>query len=212
MKPTSGDKISASKMLVFETRRYQQGCRAVAGVDEVGRGPLAGPVTAAAVILDPRQPIAGLNDSKKLRAAAREALFTEITRKATVAVAFVPVPVIDAINIRAASLLAMRRAVEALNIRPDFALVDGRDVPPGLTCAAEAIIGGDGKSASIAAASIVAKVLRDRMMARTATLWPGYGFEKHAGYGTALHKAGIARLGPCPIHRLSFAPFKNGTD
>ena len=199
-------------MMEAERRCYQQGFRAVAGVDEVGRGPLAGPVTAAAVILDPAHAIHGLDDSKKLKAPQREALFAEILAESQVAVAFVPVTVIDRINIRQASLLAMRRAVEALNIQPDFALIDGRDVPPGLPCPAEAIIGGDGKSASIAAASIVAKVLRDRLMTRAALAYPGYGFEKHAGYGTPLHKAGIARLGPCRLHRLSFAPFKNGTE
>jgi len=211
MKQRRADKIAANATMMLETQRYQQGCRRVAGVDEVGRGPLAGPVTAAAVILDPARPIAGLNDSKQLSAATREALFTEIAAKGEVAVAFLPADVIDRINIRQASLLAMRRAVEALNTPPDFALIDGRDVPPGLPCAAQAIIGGDAISASIAAASIVAKVLRDRLMARAGAEWPGYGFENHAGYGTPLHKAGIARLGPCPIHRLSFAPFRNGT-
>lgn len=212
MKRTTGDKIPADEMLAYETRFYQQGCRSIAGVDEVGRGPLAGPVTAAAVILDPARPIAGLTDSKKLTAPRREALFAEILRKGNVAVAFVPVEVIDQINIRESSLLAMRKAIEALSIRPDQVLVDGRDVPQGLAMPGLAIIGGDGKSASIAAASIVAKVLRDRMMARASTGWPGYGFEKHAGYGTPQHKARIAQLGPCPIHRLSFAPFKNGTE
>lgn len=141
----------------------------------------------------------------------RETLFPQILARACVSVVFLPAAVVDRLNIRAASLEAMRQAVAALSVKPAFALIDGKDIPPGLPCPAEAIIGGDGRSASIAAASIVAKVLRDRMMVRAADAFPGYGFERHAGYGTAPHRAAIAQLGPSPLHRLSFAPFKNGT-
>lgn len=197
--------------LAFEQAAWAAGHRHVAGVDEVGRGPLAGPVTAAAVILDPGQPIHGLNDSKALSGTMRETLFPQILAKACVSVVFLPAAVVDRLNIRAASLEAMRQAVAALSVKPAFALIDGKDIPPGLPCPAEAIIGGDGRSASIAAASIVAKVLRDRMMVRAAKAFPGYGFERHAGYGTAPHRAAIAELGASPLHRLSFAPFKNGT-
>jgi len=177
-------------------------------VDEAGRGPLAGPVSAAAVILDPVRQIAGLNDSKTLTPARREALFAAILANATVSFALLPAADIDATDIRKASLEAMRRAVEGLARRADFALVDGRDVPPGLACRARAVIGGDGISASIAAASIVAKVMRDRLMSRADSAFPGYDFARHAGYGTAAHRAAITRFGPCPIHRLSFAPFR----
>jgi len=184
----------------------------IAGVDEAGRGPLAGPVSAAAVILDPARPIAGLDDSKALKPAQREALFPLILARATVAFAFLTARDIDAGDIRKASLEAMRRAVAALAVAPDFVLIDGRDVPPGLCCPARAVIGGDGISASIAAASIVAKVMRDRLMTRADAAFPGYDFARHAGYGTVLHRRAIAVLGPSPLHRLSFAPFRNGTD
>lgn len=197
--------------LSFEHSLHLEGFGHIAGVDEAGRGPLAGPVSAAAVILDPDQPITGLNDSKKLTASQREALFAEIVSKATVAFALVTAREIDASDIRKASLDAMRRAVAALAIRADFALIDGRDVPPGLVIPARTIIGGDGKSQSIAAASIIAKVMRDRLMARADLAFPGYGFARHAGYGTAAHRAAIDRLGAAPLHRLSFAPFRNGT-
>lgn len=197
--------------LTLETALGAQGFHAVAGVDEAGRGPLAGPVSAAAAILDPARPIAGLADSKTLTAAQREALFEEILAKATVSVAFMTARQIEETDIRKASLEAMRRAVAGLALPPDFALIDGRDVPPGLPCPARAVIGGDGISASIAAASIIAKVLRDRMMARAELSFPGYGFGRHAGYGTKQHKTAISELGPCALHRMSFAPFKNGT-
>lgn len=187
-----------------ESRLIAGGRRFIAGVDEVGRGPLAGPVTAAAAILDPAQPIPGLHDSKALSPAMRERLFPEILQKAVVSIVFLPAAVIDAVNIRNASLEAMRQAVAGLARAPDFALIDGRDIPPGLACPAEAIVGGDRISASIAAASIVAKVLRDRLMARADLAFPGYEFERHAGYGTALHRTAIARLGPSDLHRRSF--------
>ena len=184
------------------------GLHQIAGVDEVGRGPLAGPVVAAAVILDPDNLPSGLNDSKTLSAARRDALYLEIMRHAHVAVASVPAAVIDRINIRQATLLAMTRAVNALAVPPDHVLVDGRDVPP-LPCAGEALIGGDGKSLSIAAASIIAKVTRDRLMERLSEHDPRYGYASHAGYGTAVHLASLEQYGPSPDHRMSFAPLKN---
>jgi ribonuclease HII len=184
-----------------------QGRLFVAGVDEVGRGPLAGPVGVGAVILDPDDLPKGLNDSKVLTAARREELAQAIYAKAiAVALAFASVEEIDRLNIRGATLLAMRRAVAALSVRPDYALIDGRDTPPGLLCPAHPIIGGDGLSLSIAAASIVAKVARDALMTRLDAVHPGYGFARHAGYATREHAAALTRLGPCPLHRRSFKP------
>jgi ribonuclease HII len=183
-----------------------------AGVDEAGRGPLAGPVAAAAVILDPARIPAGLADSKAMKEAARERLFTHILQDA-IAVSFclMPPSEIDRRNIRAASLEAMRRAVAGLSIRPTLALIDGRDIPPGLPCPARAIIGGDATEPAISAASIVAKVMRDRLMRRLGAEIPAYGFEVHKGYGTVKHRRAIAQSGATPHHRQSFAPFKNGT-
>lgn len=194
-----------------EARLRARGFELVAGVDEVGRGPLAGPVVAAAVILDPEHLPDGLNDSKTLTAAVRERLFTEIMRHAHVAIASIPAARIDAINIRQATFEAMTDAVNGLAVRADFALIDGRDVPP-LPCPAEALIGGDRRSLSIAAASIIAKVTRDRMMTLVAETYPGYGFEKHMGYGTVKHLAALALRGPTPLHRMSFAPLKRADD
>jgi ribonuclease HII len=211
MKPPRARPAASLATLSFEKDLMAQGFARIAGVDEAGRGPLAGPVTAAAVILDPGQPIQGLADSKLLKEARREELFAEILRKAVVGVAFEPAQEIDRSDIRKATLRAMKKSVAALAIRPAFVLIDGRDIPPGLPCPGRAVIDGDALSASIAAASIIAKVLRDRLMRRMDPAYPGYGFANHAGYGTALHKAGIAALGPCRLHRLSFAPFKNGT-
>ena len=182
---------------------------AIAGVDEVGRGPLAGPVAAAAVILDPAHLPAGLDDSKKLSADMRESLFADIVATAlAVSFGMASAAEIDAINIRMASLLAMRRAVAALSLRADYAIVDGRDVPPGLPCAAHAIIGGDGICLSIAAASIVAKVMRDRLMRALHVLHPAFGFDTNVGYATAYHRQAIARVGPTPFHRMSFSPMR----
>ena len=191
-----------------EARLRARGFELVAGVDEVGRGPLAGPVVAAAVILDPDHLPDGLNDSKKLTASVRERLFTEIMRHAHVAIASIPAARIDVINIRQATFEAMAGAVNGLAVRADFALIDGRDVPP-LPCPAEALIGGDRRSLSIAAASIIAKVTRDRMMTLLAQTYPDYGFEKHMGYGTAKHLEALALHGPTPLHRMSFAPLKH---
>ena len=191
-----------------EARLRARGFELVAGVDEVGRGPLAGPVVAAAVILDPDHLPDGLNDSKKLTASVRERLFSEIMRHAHVAIASIPAARIDVINIRQATFEAMAGAVNGLAVRADFALIDGRDVPP-LPCPAEALIGGDRRSLSIAAASIIAKVTRDRMMTLLAQTYPDYGFEKHMGYGTAKHLEALALHGPTPLHRMSFAPLKH---
>ena len=183
-----------------------RGARLVAGVDEAGRGPLAGPVVVAAVRLDPENIPAGLNDSKKLTAERREALFEEIVGTAEVAVVSAPPSDILALNIRGATLAAMTRAVRALPRPVDRVLVDGRDVPPGLPCPGLALIGGDGRSVSIAAASIVAKVMRDRMCRIMDCDAPHFGFAGHKGYGTAAHLAALTAHGPCRHHRAEFAP------
>lgn len=180
----------------------------VAGTDEAGRGPLAGPVVAAAVILDPENIPVGLNDSKQLSLSKREQLFEAIMATAHVSIASSGPRLIDEINILRASLDAMRRAVAGLPVAPAHVLIDGRDVPKGLLCSGKAVIKGDSRSVSIAAASIIAKVTRDRMMARASLVHPAYGFEKHAGYGTRQHRDGIAEHGPCPLHRMSFRPLK----
>ncbi len=180
----------------------------VAGVDEVGRGPLAGPVCVAAVILDPDNLPQGVDDSKKLSARRREALYEEICASAlAISVVLAPAAEIDAVNIRQATLAAMARSVRSLSLAPLFALVDGRDLPD-LPCAGRAVIEGDATSLSIAAASIVAKVTRDRLMARLDLLHPGYGFADHAGYATAAHRAALAKIGPCREHRRSYAPIR----
>jgi ribonuclease HII len=184
-----------------------RGVRPVAGVDEVGRGPLAGPVLAAAVILDPDHVPAGLADSKTINADRRAALYDLILASGFVGVASVSARDIDATDIRKASLLAMGRALRALPVAPGFALVDGRDRPQA-DCPVDAIVRGDALVASIAAASIVAKVVRDRMMARLCGHFPAYGFSRHAGYATPAHRAALAAHGPCPFHRLSFSPLK----
>ncbi|MCE1234915.1 MAG: ribonuclease HII [Hyphomicrobiales bacterium] len=178
----------------------------IAGVDEAGRGPIAGPVVAAAVALDWTRAPAGLNDSKKLGEAKREALFEEILAHHGVAVALASAATIDATDIRAATLDAMRRAVKGLALAPDHVLIDGLDVPPGLPCPGTALVKGDARSVSIAAASIVAKVIRDRLMTRAGETHPGWSFEIHKGYGTAAHVAALANEGASPLHRRSFAP------
>jgi ribonuclease HII len=182
------------------------GCARVAGVDEVGRGPLAGPVVAAAVVLDPADIPPGLADSKTLSAPARARLAAELHARARVAVAEASVAEIEALNILQASLLAMRRAVAAL--RPGYALIDGNRLPTALCCPAEALVRGDASCLSIAAASIVAKVARDARMAQLALEFPGYGWERNAGYPTAAHRAALSRLGVTPHHRRSFAPIR----
>lgn len=178
----------------------------VAGVDEAGRGPLAGPVVAAAVILDEMHPIAGLNDSKKLTALRRERLYDEIRAKALCcSVAQASVEEIDRLNILQATLLAMRRAVEGLRLKPAKVLVDGNRLPV-LDMLAEAIVGGDALIPSISAASILAKVTRDRWCAELDQQYPQYGFAAHKGYGTAVHLAALRAHGACPEHRKTFAP------
>ena len=179
----------------------------IAGVDEAGRGPLCGPVYAAAVILDPARPIDGLNDSKKLSEKKREALAPLIRERALAwAVGIATVEEIDRLNILHATMLAMRRAVEGLALPPDQALVDGNRIPPGLTVPARAIVGGDASEAAISAASILAKTGRDHEMMALAALYPQYGIANHKGYPTAEHLAALRAHGPSPIHRRSFAP------
>lgn len=193
-----------------EKRLNMRGFRLVAGIDEAGRGPLAGPVVAAAVILDPDNLPSGLDDSKRLSAARRNQLFdTILTSALAVSVASVCARGIDASDIRKAALEAMRRAATGLPLLPDHALIDGRDVPPHLPCPGLALVKGDQRSLSIAAASIIAKVSRDRMMEQAGAVHPAYGFEVHAGYGTARHRKAIETNGPVEaLHRYSFAPIK----
>lgn len=185
------------------------GYTCIAGLDEVGRGPLAGPVVSAAVVLDLEAVPQGLADSKALTAARRESLFGAIVSSAKVGIASVSHAEIDSINIRQASLLAMCRALAALPCKPDMALVDGND-PPNLPCFVEAVVKGDANIASIAAASIVAKVVRDRMMARLSESFPAYGFATNVGYSTKTHLSALASEGPCPFHRMSFSPLRQG--
>ncbi len=180
----------------------------VAGVDEVGRGPLAGDVVAAAVILDPKNIIEGLDDSKKLTEKRREALFPEIKEKSlSWCVARASVAEIDEINILQASLLAMKRAVEGLSMQPEHVLVDGNKIPR-WTYPSEAVVKGDSRVKAIAAASILAKVVRDREMIEFDQQYPGYGFAAHKGYPTKVHMAALDTLGVTPIHRVSFGPVK----
>jgi ribonuclease HII len=190
----------------IERNLKDQGWQRIAGVDEAGRGPLAGPVIAAAVILDHRYIPDGLDDSKKLGAKQREFLFENILATAHIGWCAVSANNIDRINIRQATLRAMHGAISCLSEAPDAMLVDGRDIPPGFTGKAQAVIGGDAISQSIAAASIVAKIVRDRIMQRADNTFPGYGFARHMGYGTAFHLQQLKNLGPCSLHRKSYAP------
>ena len=194
----------------LETAAKREGLWPVAGTDEAGRGPLAGPVVAAAVILDPKRIPDGLNDSKQLTAQRREVLFAEILATSTVSIASSGAARIAGTDIRKASLDAMRRAVCGLHRRPALVLADGRDVPPGLACEGRAVVKGDARSLSIAAASIVAKVTRDRMMARLCERYPAYGFRQHMGYGTPQHLAALLAHGPCIFHRMTFSPIRQG--
>ncbi len=183
------------------------GLSPVCGIDEAGRGPLAGPVVAAAVILDPNNFPDGINDSKKLTEPRREALYEALLEVAVVGVGFADVYEIDEINILQASLLAMSRAYEALPDGARFALIDGIHAPQ-LPCPTETLKGGDGRSLSIAAGSIVAKVTRDRLMATLALDYPEYGWARNKGYGSAAHLTALRKHGPCPHHRMSFAPVR----
>lgn len=195
----------------LENQAIKSGLWPCAGVDEAGRGPLAGPVVAAAVILDPENIPPGLDDSKRLNESTRNRLFDSVTESAlAVAIGSISAETIDQTDIRKAALAAMTQAVVGLAVRPRHVLVDGRDVPGGLSCSADAIIKGDQRSQSVAAASIVAKVLRDRMMERLGEIHPAYGFQSHAGYGTAAHREAILSAGGVRrIHRFSFAPLRN---
>ena len=183
-----------------------RGARVIAGVDEAGRGPLAGPVVVSAVILDPDNLPAGLNDSKKLSEEQREVLFELIVASAMVSVVVAPPSIILSHNIRGATLWAMARAAGSLSVVPDRVLIDGRDVPMGLPCEGLALVGGDGRSVSIAAASIVAKVTRDRMCRIMDCDAPHFGFAGHKGYSTPQHMKALVAHGPCRHHREEFAP------
>lgn len=195
---------TAEEWFQFERQAREQGFTTVCGVDEAGRGPLAGPVYAAAVILPPGLVIEGVNDSKKLSEKKREALFPIICEQALAfGIGYATVEEIDTYNILQATYMAMRRAVEALPVPADYALIDGNCMPP-LSIPGETIIKGDALSMSIAAASILAKVSRDRVMLEAAKEYPQYGFEKHKGYGTAAHMQALREWGPCPLHRKSF--------
>jgi ribonuclease HII len=193
----------------LEQAALSRGAFRIAGVDEVGRGPLCGPVTAAAVILNPDDIPEGLNDSKKMSAKKRDALYDEILAKADCCIAHATVQEIDEINILRASHLAMTRAIAGLTKAPDHILIDGNMIPKGLATYAEAVVKGDGRSLSIAAASIIAKVARDRIMGDLAIEFPGYGWEKNAGYGTKQHLEALRALGVTPHHRRSFKPIHN---
>ncbi|HQU67031.1 MAG TPA: ribonuclease HII [Albidovulum sp.] len=193
----------------FETAATARGLALVAGVDEVGRGPLSGPVVAAAVRLDPARIPGGLNDSKALTAARRESLFAALHEVADVAIGMASVEEIDELNILRASHLAMVRAVAGLALAPDHLLIDGNLLPRNLTISAEAIVKGDARSVSIAAASVMAKVTRDRIMVDLAQQHPGYGWERNAGYPTKDHLAALRNLGVTPHHRRSFKPVHN---
>lgn len=195
----------------MEAALMREGMAPVAGLDEAGRGPLAGPVVAAAVILDGNRLPEGLDDSKRLSAEARDRLYENILDMAvSVSVASLCATSIDETNILRASLEAMRRATAGLCVTPLFALADGRDVPPGLCCPARAVVKGDQRSQSIAAASIIAKVTRDRMMGRASEIAPPYGFEAHMGYGTKRHRTAITEHGAVlRLHRMTFAPLRD---
>jgi ribonuclease HII len=193
----------------FEHAAGTNGAAVIVGVDEAGRGPLAGPVTAAAVRLHPNRIPPGLNDSKQLAAAQRDRLFSLILQSAEVGTGHATVEEIDRINILRASHLAMCRAIQALPTPPDHALIDGNMIPRGLACRAEAVIRGDARCLSIAAASIVAKVTRDRIMVDLAQQHPGYGWDRNAGYPTREHLVALKNLGVTPLHRRSFRPVHN---
>jgi ribonuclease HII len=192
--------------LRHERRAIRRGARVVAGVDEAGRGPLAGPVVVAAVILNTRRIPGGLNDSKLLLPETREALYEKLMGSATVSVAVAPPALIARLNILQATLWAMRQALLGLTVRPDHALIDGNALPKELPCHGQTVIGGDGLSLSIAAASVIAKVTRDRMCQIMHCEEPDYGFDGHKGYSTPEHLAALNALGPGRHHRMDFAP------
>lgn len=200
-----------NKMWEFEQKHFDEGYRLICGVDEAGRGPLAGPVCAAAVILPANIDIPGLDDSKKLTDKKRRELFPIICEKAVAyGIAFADHREIDEINILQATYLAMERAIDKLTVKPEFALIDGNRAKD-FGILVETVVGGDGRSASIAAASILAKVTRDDYMLEMAKIYPQYGFEIHKGYGTKAHYAALAENPPCPIHRMTFLKKFYGT-
>lgn len=189
----------------YENAAKSKGFKLVCGVDEAGRGPLAGPVCAAAVILPENAVIEGLNDSKKLSEKKREALYDVIKEKAiSFCVAYGTLEEIETLNILQATFLAMNRAIDGLAVKPDFALIDGNRVPKDIKIPCETVVKGDGKSMSVAAASVLAKVTRDRLMLEYDKKYPEYDFKKHKGYGTKEHTELIKKYGPCEIHRMSF--------
>lgn len=188
----------------YEQSAELKGYKAICGVDEAGRGPLAGPVCAAAVIVPPNTIIDGVNDSKKLTEKKRETLFDVIKETAvSYCIAYASVEEIESINILNATMLAMKRAVEGLEVKADYAMIDGNKMPP-IDIDGETIVKGDSKSMSIACASILAKVSRDRLLYEYAKEYPQYQFDKHKGYGTVAHREAILEYGPCPYHRMSF--------
>jgi ribonuclease HII len=202
------DRLKA--LIAFETAARQKGYKSVAGVDEAGRGPLAGPVAAAACVIPSDVFFKGINDSKQLSSYQRSVLFDQITSDSRVhfAIETVSPQEIDKINIYQATIVAMLAAIKLLILQPDFLLVDGMQLPhPSIPC--QKIIKGDAKSQSIAAASILAKVTRDRLMEKLHLEWPEYGFDQHKGYATARHVEALKKWGPCPIHRFSFEPIKS---
>lgn len=190
---------------LYENSARQEGFQTICGIDEAGRGPLAGPVFAAAVILPEHCGIEGINDSKKLSPKKREAVFTRITAGAvSYGIGFATEQEIDEINILQATFLAMKRAYDALNVPPDLVMVDGNQKPPLGSVETRTLVKGDALSASIAAASILAKVSRDRLLLKIDEIYPQYGFAKHKGYGTAYHVEMLKKYGPCPVHRRTF--------
>jgi ribonuclease HII len=205
----AAEAINAAAHAVGQTLRAANAPWHIAGVDEAGRGPLAGPVTVAAVILDPARPIDGLDDSKKLSEAKREALYPLILERALAwRIEFVEAEEIDRLNILQATLTGMRRALEGLTPRADAARIDGNKLPRDLPCPAEALVGGDAIEPAIMAASILAKVARDRHMIELHARYPEYGFDRHKGYPSPVHLAALQTHGPCPEHRRSYAPVR----
>lgn len=203
------ESLRLRELYMYESIYYESGLQLVAGIDEAGRGPLAGPVVVAAVILPPYAELPGLNDSKKLSAAQREKLYVMIQQTAvSISWQAIPVEMIDSLNIYQATIHGMYQAIAGLPQKAEAVLIDAVKLPE-LAVPWQAIIGGDSLSASIAAASVVAKVERDRLMNVLAVEYPGYGFDKHKGYGTKEHLAALMRFGPCPVHRRSFEPVKS---
>jgi ribonuclease HII len=208
----SSSELSRLERMSFHEKRLRyEGYKTIAGIDEAGRGPLAGPVVAAACIIPDNVQLANLNDSKQLSAEERVALFEQIvsTEGVRFGIGIVEIETIDQINILQATFIAMRKAVENLPCLPDYLLIDGSQIPSFPNISSQALVKGDSLSVSIAAASILAKVTRDRLMEELDSKWPQYGFKQHKGYATASHIAAIEKWGPCPIHRKSFEPIKS---